>query len=356
MALIDEFQDTDPVQWRIFERLFGEEAGDSSLVLVGDPKQAIYGFRGGDIETYIRAVGDNACIERRSMRSNWRSDAAMLTALDVLFDGVTFGDQSIGFVPVTAARDSQDRHICDADGPMPALSVRLAVGAGIDRTKQRERGRRSMPRPPPSKRTWWPGSATSSTTPACRRGHEDAESRKVRPDDIAVLVTTNDQCSAVQAALTSQGVPAVVANAGNVLGSPAADQMRWLLHAMARPSDPRRARTYALSWFGGWSAEEVAAASDADLSDIQEHLARLVGAVGHPSGGRRAGPGLVGQWGRGHCAVVPGWRSEHDRPRPPGRAPPPLHPDRALQRGRAAGHPGQQPDRVPTSTPRSTET
>ena len=74
-------------------------------MLVGDPKQAIYGFRGGDIETYIHAVGDNARIERRSMRSNWRSDTAMLTALDVLFHGVTFGDRSIGFVPVTAARD-----------------------------------------------------------------------------------------------------------------------------------------------------------------------------------------------------------------------------------------------------------
>ncbi|MGD0392446.1 MAG: UvrD-helicase domain-containing protein, partial [Acidimicrobiales bacterium] len=271
VALIDEFQDTDPIQWRIFERLFGEGAGDSSLVLVGDPKQAIYGFRGGDIETYICAVGDNPYIERRSMRSNWRSDAAMLTALDALFDGVTFGDQSIGFVPVTAARDSQDRHICTADGPMPALSVRLAVGGGIDRTKR-------------GKEVSVEDAAAAIDKDLVARVRdlldnarlpaptEDGESHKVRPDDIAVLVTTNDQCSAVQMALTSQGVPAVVANAGNVLGSPAADQMRWLLHAMARPSDPRRARTYALSWFGGWSAEKVAGASDADLSDIQELL------------------------------------------------------------------------------------
>ena len=138
VALIDEFQDTDPVQWRIFESLFGDGAGGTSLVLVGDPKQAIYGFRGGDIETYIRAVGDNARIERRSMRRNWRSDAAMLTALDVLFDRMTFGDRSIGFVPVTAARESQDRHIRDGDVPMPALSVRLAVGEGIKRTRQKK--------------------------------------------------------------------------------------------------------------------------------------------------------------------------------------------------------------------------
>ena len=271
VALIDEFQDTDPVQWRIFERLFGGEAGDSSLVLVGDPKQAIYGFRGGDIETYIHAVADGGDIERRSMRLNWRSDAAMLTALDALFDGVTFGDPSIGFVPVTPARPSQTRHLCDADGPRPALSVRLAVGAGIGRTKQ-------------GKEVVVDAAAVAIESDLVANvcdlldntrlpaGPDGAEPRKVRPDDIAVLVTTNDQCSSVQAALTGQGIPAVVANAGNVLASPAADQMRWLLDAMARPSDPRRARTYALSWFGGWSAEEVAAASDADLSAIQEDL------------------------------------------------------------------------------------
>ena len=271
VALIDEFQDTDPVQWRIFETLFGQEAGGTSLVLVGDPKQAIYGFRGGDIETYIRAVGGNARIERRSMRSNWRSDTAMLTALDVLFEGVTFGDRSIGFVPVTAARESQDRHISDEDGPMPALSLRLAVGAGIGRVKQRKEVAVDAAAAAIEKdlvarvRDLLDNASLPPDT-------ENAAARKVRPDDIAVLVTTNDQCNAVQAALTSQGVPAVVANAGNVLVSPAADQMRWLLHGMARPSDPRRARTYALSWFGGWGAEEVAVASDADLSDIQEHL------------------------------------------------------------------------------------
>ena len=205
------------------------------------------------------------------MRLNWRSDAAMLTALDALFDGVTFGDQSIGFVPVTAARASQTRHIGDDDGPLPALSVRLAVGAGIVRTKQ-------------GKEVVVDAAAAAIESDLVANvcdlldnarlpaGTDGAEPRKVRPDDIAVLVTTNDQCSSVQAALTGQGIPAVVANAGNVLTSPAADQMRWLLDAMTRPSDPRRARTYALSWFGGWSADEVAAASDADLSAIQEDL------------------------------------------------------------------------------------
>ena len=101
---------------------------------------------------------------------------------------------------------------------------------------------------------------------------EDGPPRPVRPQDIAVLVNRNDECTAFQSALADQGVPAVVAQGGNVLRSPAAQQMRWLLHAMGRPSDPRRARTYALSWFGGWSAAELDSSADADLASLQEDL------------------------------------------------------------------------------------
>ena len=101
---------------------------------------------------------------------------------------------------------------------------------------------------------------------------EDGPPRPVRPQDIAVLVNRNDECTAFQSALADQGVPAVVAQGGNVLRSPAAQQMRWLLHAMGRPSDPRRARTYALSWFGGWSAAELDSSVDADLASLQEDL------------------------------------------------------------------------------------
>src|SRR5690606_11858213 len=54
-ALVDEFQDTDPRQWDIFRRVFAGPDGDAALFLIGDPKQAIYGFRGGDVHTYLQA-------------------------------------------------------------------------------------------------------------------------------------------------------------------------------------------------------------------------------------------------------------------------------------------------------------
>jgi exodeoxyribonuclease V beta subunit len=272
VALIDEFQDTDPVQWRIFERLFGEPNAGTTLVVVGDPKQAIYGFRGGDIETYINAVKDRDLLERRSMHANWRSDVAALVALDVLFAGATFGDPSIRYVPVTAARPAQHRRLRDESGaPLPALSLRLAIDPGIRRTRTASQvvvaaGARAIEEDLVVRVR---NLLDHATIPSAG---EDGPPRPVRPQDIAVLVNRNDECTAFQSALADQGVPAVVAQGGNVLRSPAAQQMRWLLHALGRPSDPRRARTYALSWFGGWSAAELDSSVDADLASLQEDL------------------------------------------------------------------------------------
>ncbi len=274
VALIDEFQDTDSVQWRIFRTLFASDTA-TAMVLVGDPKQAIYGFRGGDIETYLAAVGDGSRMVRRSLAVNWRSDGAALAALDRLLGGVTFGDRRIRFAPVEPADQNRHRRMYTVNGePLPALSLRLAVGEGIDRTTARRGAEVKMPSA---------DKAIAADLVAQVRGlldgaripvGDDADQLvPVRPQDIAVLVNRHEQCATVQAALADQGVPAVVARGGSVLLSPAADQVRWLLHAMARPSDPRRARMFALSWFGGWSAEQVAVASDDDLALIQEQVA-----------------------------------------------------------------------------------
>ena len=91
VALIDEFQDTDPVQWAIFERLFDNRDDGSRLILVGDPKQSIYGFRGADIATYSKAVRQRPGLHRFSLGTNWRSDEQLVRALDTLFAGATFG-------------------------------------------------------------------------------------------------------------------------------------------------------------------------------------------------------------------------------------------------------------------------
>src|SRR6202012_3760503 len=99
VVLVDEFQDTDPAQWEILRLAFGE-AG-ATLVLIADPKQAIYAFRGADVYAYLdaaRAAGTQA-----TLPINWRSDQGLIDAHDALFSGVKLGHEGIAYRQVRAA-------------------------------------------------------------------------------------------------------------------------------------------------------------------------------------------------------------------------------------------------------------
>ncbi len=275
-ALIDEFQDTDPVQWAIFSTIFAGDTSGRALVLVGDPKQAIYAFRGANLETYLAAVGADATT-RRSLRTNWRSDQVVLDAVAALCRGATFGDSSIAFVPVDAAPSHRDTHIrgYDTHEPVPALSLRLGVGFSAD-DRSEKTGKVKVD---PARRGIRDDAVRhivrlldTAEIPAV--GHDVASPayRRVRPGDIAVLVRTNDQAAEYQQACIAAGVPAVLRRGASVLEAPAAEQWRLLLDAMARPSDPRRARSFAVSWFGGHDAAWVAAADDPAIAALQEQL------------------------------------------------------------------------------------
>ena len=274
VVLIDEFQDTDPVQWDIFSSLFGRGDGRSTLVVVGDPKQSIYGFRGADVHTYQRAVEDPDTV-RQVLRTNWRSDEALLDALSALLSRATFGE-GIRFMPVQAAPGHSGR-MRGIDGRhMAALSLRLAVHPDITRHQRFP----ELVTVGPAKTAILRDLAATvcqllvgAVIPAA---DESASGRPVRPGDIAVLVPKNQDALDVQSALREASIPAVVTRAGSVLESEAATQLRWLLHAMERPSDLTRVRLAGLSWFGGWTARQVAEAGDTDpegtLATLQGRL------------------------------------------------------------------------------------
>src|SRR5271166_1676139 len=90
IVMVDEFQDTDPVQWQVIDRAF---SGRSTLILIGDPKQAIYAFRGGDIATYLQAA--ETAHEKKTLGTNWRSDAALVNRLQAVLGGAQLGDPRI---------------------------------------------------------------------------------------------------------------------------------------------------------------------------------------------------------------------------------------------------------------------
>ena len=129
VALVDEFQDTDARQWQIFDRVFGSgsnklDGSGPALFLVGDPKQAIYGFRGGDVHTYLaaRATADEA----PPLLHNFRSRPSVLAAIEALYaqagDGA-FVDPRILFRQVEAGGTHNDEDFQRGGAPAPALTV-----------------------------------------------------------------------------------------------------------------------------------------------------------------------------------------------------------------------------------------
>ena len=157
VVLVDEFQDTDPIQWEIMRRAFGE--GEATLILIGDPKQAIYSFRGADVYAYLSAA--DSAVARATLATNWRSDQGLIDALDALFDGAQLGHEGIVHRPVRAAdanreprlrRRAGDRAAARADPAprrcaRPADPERIRVEAGGGGRDRGRPGRRRRPAP-----------------------------------------------------------------------------------------------------------------------------------------------------------------------------------------------------------------
>ncbi|MGD8369406.1 MAG: UvrD-helicase domain-containing protein, partial [Desulfobacterales bacterium] len=237
-ALVDEFQDTDPVQYEIFRRLFRRK--DRALFMIGDPKQAIYGFRGADVFSYLAAADDADA--RYSLLENWRSAPPLIHAVNALFSGADrpFLLDGIDFAPARPARSSS---VGKGEG-----------GLEIWRVAGREDGR------PLSK------SEASSLLIGQVVDEIDRLLCSGRPaGQIAVLVRTNRQAWEVKSALSARRIPAVLYSAGSVFQSDEAAQLHYLLLGIASPADPGRVRAALTTELIGVSAAELAAGeSDPD--------------------------------------------------------------------------------------------
>ncbi len=212
-VLVDEFQDTDPVQWQILKLLFD---GHRPMVLIGDPKQAIYTFRGADVQAYLRAADGAA--ERFGLSRNYRSDAALVDALGTLFEGLRLGD-GIDVRPVSADRPACGLRHHGADVAPLLLTT-------IDQQQKWSHARSQIV------------ADVAAQVRALLDGHELfdddlAEWRGVDPGDIAVLVRTNPTAQRVADALRARGVAVALSGAESIFSSPAARDWLLLLRALA---------------------------------------------------------------------------------------------------------------------------
>ena len=273
VVLVDEFQDTDPVQWEIMHEAFGGRG--STLVLIGDPKQAIYAFRGADVDAYLKA--SRVVEERWTLDENWRSDQRLLHAYDALFGNARLGHPEIVYRHIKAAPPNVTPRLDGA--PMSApLRVRIVYGADdlVDT------GAQGLLVTADAREVIAADLAAQTvelleTKPTLIRRHRDgtdAGQEDLHPGHIAVLVRSNKEAFFVRNALHEVGVPAVIGGAGSVfLADPAREWLR-LLQALERPTSRERAALVALSQFVGWSAGQVAEASEDRWEDLHWDLHR----------------------------------------------------------------------------------
>ena len=258
VVLVDEFQDTDPIQWRILRTAFH---GHAALTLIGDPKQAIYAFRGADVVSYLDA-GDVAGT-RATLDTNFRSDAPVLAGLDTLLGEAALGDPRIRVAPVAAHHTG--RRLAGA----PALSpVRLRV---VPRVKL-PLNYSGLPQVEPLRA----GIARdlAADVAALLAAESTWDGRSLEPDDVAVLVRTNAQATLVRDALGAAGIPAVVGTASSVFAAEGAQDWLTLLEAVESPGRTARVRAVALTDFLGRRAAELDADPESVLTECGELLRR----------------------------------------------------------------------------------
>ena len=240
---VDEFQDTDPLQYRILRAL---EAAGTRLVLIGDPKQAIYAFRGADVHTYLRAREETPPQGRYRLTVNRRSRPAVCEAVNALFGRHPrpFVWEGLEHPPARAAEDRRAAlEVPQELDPAPGAGLTLWTLAAPERPRpnQDEALARSAAEA---------ARHIAALLAAARRGEALLDGDPVRPGQLAVLVRSHRQAQAVREALARHGIPAACTSRGSVFASAAApDLSRWL-DALAEPRQPallRRALAAPLS-------------------------------------------------------------------------------------------------------------
>jgi exodeoxyribonuclease V beta subunit len=262
VALIDEFQDTSPVQARIFDRLYGIADNDpaSALLLIGDPKQSIYGFRGADIHAYLAARRATEG-RRHVLGTNHRSTRALVEAVNAVFiradsqpegafmfraAGASPADDPLPFEPVHA--HGRDEEFVSSAAEDAALNFELDERLLDTRTSQREFAARCAEHI----------AHLLNDERAGFRAQGSGQFRRLASADIAVLVRTRRQASDVRRELARRRVPSVYLSDGDSVfaGDEARDLLHWL-QAVALPSDSRLVRAALATSMLGMTLDEL---------------------------------------------------------------------------------------------------
>lgn len=257
-ALIDEFQDTDPVQYDIFRKIYA--TADSPLFLIGDPKQAIYSFRGADIFAYKEAAEDVSKDKLFTLTGNWRSSPLLLSAFNRIFMGATnpFVYDWISYHSVTPGKESTGKEVeraFDEAAPLLLWYMPPAEGGGaVNVTKANE---------------LIPPAIAGEIVRLLQEGVERKtmiDGHPLFPGDIAVIVRSHRQAGYIQDALRNLGLPSVVQSDMSIFATDEAREVCTLLLALANPGSEPKVRAALVTDILGKSGDDIALLLDDELA------------------------------------------------------------------------------------------
>lgn len=271
VALIDESQDTDPGQFEIFHSIFCRESPGRPMAMIGDPKQAIYAFRGADVNTYL-AARDRAGDRVFRLTRTFRAPQPLVDCVNALFcsEGAFLKD-GLDCAPATSGV-SGNRVLEDAGG-IPSEPMEFWVSPDAE----------DPARPPEldtsDSRKKYLARVTAGEIARLleskARLNLGAEVRGVRPADFAVLVSTHSEAESVQEAFGAHGIPAVRGGGADIMAAEEAAELLTLLRAVAEPRRTGWLRAALATRLLGWNAGQIAALDDGTGAPVLESFSRL---------------------------------------------------------------------------------
>jgi len=258
VVMIDEFQDTDPCQYEIFNLLFGTES-NCAFYMIGDPKQSIYKFRGADIFSYLDAK--NQITDSRNLHgldTNYRSESLMIDAVNSYFSSSTnpFVASAISFENVNAGGKADKEAKLVAKVPKQSTGALQFCWLNSENEKKlkKDTAIRKI-------NNLMAEEIVNLLSGDYEFKAEDGETKTIKPQDIAVLVTRHAEARLVKEALQKRNVPAVVQNSGNIFDSLEVEELIHFLNAVIDPTE-LRIRTVLVTSLIGLNADQIEQLND----------------------------------------------------------------------------------------------
>jgi len=265
VALVDESQDTDGAQFRIFEKIF-LDSEDHSLVLIGDPKQAIYAFRGADVNTYL-AAKNRPGAKIYTLSATYRSPQPLVDCVNAIFNhSGSFLKKNLAFIPASSAmtQDTWLQECADGMSPVARLEAWVVPDSQAQDFSNADKRHSEISNAVASEIA----RLLAMDEPTLGIMEKGAEKPgRLCPADFAVLVSSNFEAVVIHEALKKRGIPAIRKTGEDVMGSEEARELLTLLMAVTSPLQSKIRRAALATRLLGKTDAEIRAIDETESDE-----------------------------------------------------------------------------------------